>query len=131
MFSSQMPRIRKGRTFEGLVESTQSISYCGNLPHSNPQLHLTTPTPPVTQTSQTPFLQSSPYSFHPTAFRVRVRVRVTLRLTVSQSVCLGIEPRPGLMTRYLFILKVTVLSIWGALSDERSGLSLVSHSSLS
>jgi hypothetical protein len=25
-------------------------------------------------------------------------------------------------------LKVTVLSIWGALSDERSGLSFVSHS---
>jgi hypothetical protein len=31
-----------------------------------------------------------------------VRVRVTLRLTVSQSVCLGVEPRLGLMTRYLF-----------------------------
>jgi hypothetical protein len=29
----------------------------------------------------------------------RVRVRVTLRLTVGQSVCLGVEPRPGLMTR--------------------------------
>jgi hypothetical protein len=28
-----------------------------------------------------------------------VRVRVTLRLTVGQSVCLGVEPRPGLMTR--------------------------------
>jgi hypothetical protein len=34
--------------------------------------------------------------------RVRVRVRVTLRLTVSQSVCLGVEPRLGFMTRYLF-----------------------------
>jgi hypothetical protein len=32
---------------------------CGNLPHSNPQHHLTTPTPPVTQTAQTPFLQST------------------------------------------------------------------------
>jgi histone H2A len=30
---------------------------------------------------------------------VRVRVRVSLRLTVSQSVCLGVEPRLGLMTR--------------------------------
>jgi hypothetical protein len=30
-------------------------------------------------------------------------VWVTLRLTVSQSVCLGIEPRPGLMTRYLLL----------------------------
>jgi hypothetical protein len=28
-----------------------------------------------------------------------VQVQVTLRLTVSQSVCLGVEPRPGLMTR--------------------------------
>jgi hypothetical protein len=27
------------------------------------------------------------------------RVRVTLRLTVSQSVCLGVEPHLGLMTR--------------------------------
>jgi hypothetical protein len=34
---------------------------------------------------------------------VRVRVRVTLQLTVSQSVRLGVEPRLGLMTRYLFI----------------------------
>jgi hypothetical protein len=28
------------------------------------------------------------------------RVRVTLQLTVSQSVCLGVEPRLRLMTRY-------------------------------
>jgi hypothetical protein len=27
-------------------------------------------------------------------------VRVTLGLTVSQSACLGVEPRLGLMTRY-------------------------------
>jgi hypothetical protein len=48
-----------------------------------------------------------------------------LRLTVSQSVCLGVEPLLGLMTRYLFIcMKVAVVSIWPALSDERSGLSL-------
>jgi hypothetical protein len=31
----------------------------------------------------------------------KVKVKVTLRLTVSQSVCLGVEPRLGLMTRYL------------------------------
>jgi hypothetical protein len=48
--------------------------------------------------------------------------------SVCLSVCLGVEPRLGLMTRYLFWMKVTVLSIWGALSDERSGLSFVSHS---
>ena len=57
------------------------------------------------------------------------KVKVTLRLTVSQSVCLGVEPRLGLMTRFFFLyMKVTVLFIWGALSDERSGLSFVSHS---
>jgi hypothetical protein len=35
----------------------------------------------------------------------RVRVRVTLQLTVSQSVCLGVEPNLELLTRdiYLFI----------------------------
>jgi hypothetical protein len=30
----------------------------------------------------------------------QVKVKVTLRLTVGQSVCLGVEPRLGLMTRY-------------------------------
>jgi hypothetical protein len=34
-----------------------------------------------------------------------ISVRVTLRLTVSQSVCLGVEPRLGLMTRYSFFLE--------------------------
>jgi hypothetical protein len=32
----------------------------------------------------------------------RVRVRATLQLTVSQSVCLGVEPNLGLLTRDLF-----------------------------
>jgi hypothetical protein len=54
-----------------------------------------------------------------------IQVKVTLRLTVGQSVCLGVEPRLGLMTRYLFLLKVSVLSVWGALSDERMALSFV------
>jgi hypothetical protein len=49
--------------------------------------------------------------------------------SVSQSVCQGIEPTLGLVTRYYFLsegcfLKVAVLSLWGALSGERSGLSL-------
>jgi hypothetical protein len=51
---------------------------------------------------------------------LRVKVKVTLRLTVSQSVCLCVEPRLGLMTRYLglFWMKVAVLSVWGALWRE-------------
>jgi hypothetical protein len=36
----------------------------------------------------------------------RVRVRVTLRLTVSQSVCLGIEPNLGQLTRVCFLLEI-------------------------
>jgi hypothetical protein len=60
------------------------------------------------------------------------QVKATLRLTVSQSVCLGVEPNLGLLTRDFFLPKVTVLSFWIALSDERSGLSCVSlcHCSL-
>jgi hypothetical protein len=63
-------------------------------------------------------------------FIVEVEFEVTLQLTVGQSVCQGIEPILGLETRYYFLsegcfLKVTVLSSYGALSDERSGLSLV------
>jgi hypothetical protein len=58
---------------------------------------------------------------------VKVKVKVTLRLTVSQYVLVS-SPNLGHLTRFffLFFLKVTVLSFWGALSDERSGLSCVS-----
>jgi hypothetical protein len=43
--------------------------------------------------------------------------------SVSQSICLGVEPTLGLVTRYYFMsegccLKVAVLFLWGALSDE-------------
>jgi hypothetical protein len=56
-----------------------------------------------------------------------LKFEVTLRLTVSQSVCLGIEHPLGLATRYYFLsecccLGVAVLFLWGALSDERTGL---------
>jgi hypothetical protein len=60
------------------------------------------------------------------------RVRVTLRLTVSQYV-LASSPPCGRLTRFCFLskslgLKFVVLSLWGALFDERPGLSFVSHS---
>jgi hypothetical protein len=54
-------------------------------------------------------------------------VKVMLRLTVSQSVCLGVKFTLELVTRIIFCLKVAGLFLCGALSDERSGLSLVSH----
>jgi hypothetical protein len=59
--------------------------------------------------------------------KVKVKVKVTLRLTVSQSVCLGVKPKSGTFDQNVFFfLKVTVLYFGGALSDERSGLSCVS-----
>jgi hypothetical protein len=48
--------------------------------------------------------------------------------TDSQSVSSGVEPNLGLLTRdiYIFFLKLQSCLIWGALSDDRSGLSFVS-----
>jgi hypothetical protein len=43
-------------------------------------------------------------AFYRRTMPVRVRVRVTLQLTVSQSVCLGVEPNLGLLTRDIFFL---------------------------
>jgi hypothetical protein len=61
-----------------------------------------------------------------TFFSVYNIVKVTLQLTVRQSLCPGIEPILGLVTRYYFLsegcfLKFAVLSLW----PERSGLSFV------
>jgi hypothetical protein len=55
-----------------------------------------------------------------------LKVKVTLRLTVSQSVNLGFEPHLGLMTRYLLLSwQLRFCFLWGALSDERPGLSFI------
>jgi hypothetical protein len=53
--------------------------------------------------------------------------RVTLRPTVSQYVLVSSQ-LCGRLTRYCLGLEFVFLSLWGALSDERSGLSFVSHS---
>jgi hypothetical protein len=37
----------------------------------------------------------------------QVRVRVTLQLTVSQPVCLGVEPNLGQLTRVYFLLEIS------------------------
>jgi hypothetical protein len=54
-----------------------------------------------------------------------VKVKVILRLTVGQSVCLGVKFTLELVTRYYSVWKL-LCSLWGALSDERVGLSPVS-----
>jgi hypothetical protein len=58
----------------------------------------------------------------------RVRVRVTLRLTVSQSVCLGVEPRTGLMIRCLLLFDSYRLVIWRAPSLTRGRVCRLSES---
>jgi hypothetical protein len=52
----------------------------------------------------------------------RVRVRVTLQLTVSQSVCLGVEPNLGLLTRdffFFFLLQFNVAALSRASDKTR------------
>jgi hypothetical protein len=56
-----------------------------------------------------------------------LEVEFTLRPAVSRSVCLGVEPNLGFVTRYCFLserfcLKFAVLFLWGTSSDERTGL---------
>jgi hypothetical protein len=54
------------------------------------------------------------------------KVKLALRLTVSQSVSLGVEPHLGLMTRYLLLFdSYGLVFVGGALSDERMGLFFV------
>jgi hypothetical protein len=47
------------------------------------------------------FARIAEFTYYLRHVKVQVKVKVILRLTVSQSVCLGVEPRLGLMTRYL------------------------------
>jgi hypothetical protein len=53
------------------------------------------------------------------------QVKGTLRLTVSQSVSLGVKPHLGPMTRYLLLCDSYGLVLGGTLSDERTGLSFL------
>jgi hypothetical protein len=53
------------------------------------------------------------------------KVKVTLRLTVSQPVSLGVEPRLGLMTRYLLSFDSYGLVFCGAPSLTRGRVCLL------
>jgi hypothetical protein len=60
-------------------------------------------------------------------FRINpFKVKVTLQLKVSQSISLGVEHHLGIMTTYLLLFdSYGLVFLWGALSDERTGLSFV------
>jgi hypothetical protein len=58
--------------------------------------------------------------------QVKVKVKVTLRLTVSQSVCLGVEPNLGLLTRIFFLPSKLQSCLFGALSLTRGRVCHVS-----
>jgi hypothetical protein len=72
--------------------------------------HLGLPSPELDQILDNPlkkfFFIWTPFTFWQLIY---VKVKVTLRLTVSQSVSLGVEPHLGLMTRYLFLFDSYVL----------------------
>jgi hypothetical protein len=56
----------------------------------------------------------------------KVKVNIMLRLTVGPPVCLGAKhPSGDYDQNFITCVTVTVLFLWGALSDERSGLSFV------
>jgi hypothetical protein len=61
---------------------------------------------------------------------VRVRVRVTLRLTVSRSVCLGVDPNYGTFDHRFFFFESYSLVIYGAPSLTRGRVCHVSVLSL-
>jgi hypothetical protein len=56
---------------------------------------------------------SACYSLSSSLIRLK-KVKVTLRLTVIQSVSLGVEPHLGLMTRYLLLFDSYGLVLWAA-----------------
>jgi hypothetical protein len=68
----------------------------GSLPGWSVEILLSTETP------LQPQLSDATSRLFLVKVKVKVKVKVTLRLTVSQLVCLGVEPNLGLLTRVFF-----------------------------
>jgi hypothetical protein len=56
---------------------------------------------------------------------IQSQSHITTHSQTSQSVSLRVEPHVGLMTRYVLLFDSYGFVLWGALSDERTGLSFV------
>jgi hypothetical protein len=64
-----------------------------------------------------------PPASHFSQLQLSAKVKVILLPTVSRPVCLGVKPHLGHKTRFLLLSDIAGLFMWGALSDERTGLS--------
>jgi hypothetical protein len=66
-----------------------------------------------------------PHRYAPSLVKVKVKVKVMLRPTVNRPLCLGTKHPPiwGLRPDVKYCQRVAGLLMWGALSNERTGLS--------
>jgi hypothetical protein len=74
------------------------------------------------------YISTFPYVFikHRDNFTCSLSLSLMLRPTVSRPVCLGTKHPTGAYDQiFITCVTVTVLFLWGALSDERSGLPFV------
>jgi hypothetical protein len=55
---------------------------------------------------------------------VKVKVKVKVKVTLRPTVCLGVKPHRGPRPDFHYYQRVSDLFMWGAVSDERTGVLL-------